>query len=84
MEFSRLASCLSLLEPGDLPDPGIEPRSPTLQGDSLPAEPQGEALNECIHKQLCIYVYKVDLFSLQTFVTSLPIGRSRFSGPLGP
>ena len=28
--------------PGDLPNPGIEPRSPTLQADSLPAEPQGE------------------------------------------
>ena len=27
--------------PGDLPNPGIEPRSPTLQVDSLPAEPQG-------------------------------------------
>ena len=24
---------------GDLPNPGIEPRSPTLQADSLPAEP---------------------------------------------
>jgi len=24
--------------PGDLPNPGIEPRSPTLQADSLPAE----------------------------------------------
>ena len=24
----------------DLPNPGIEPRSPTLQSDSLPAEPQ--------------------------------------------
>ena len=27
--------------PGDLPNPGIEPRSPALQADSLPAEPQG-------------------------------------------
>ena len=27
--------------PGDLPKPGIEPRSPTLRADSLPAEPQG-------------------------------------------
>ena len=27
------------LSPGDLPNPGIEPRSPTLQADSLPAEP---------------------------------------------
>ena len=28
--------------PGDLPNPGIEPRSPTLQADSLPAEPGGK------------------------------------------
>ena len=27
--------------PGDLPNPGIEPRSRTLQADSLPAEPPG-------------------------------------------
>ena len=25
--------------PGDLPNPGIKPRLPTLQADSLPAEP---------------------------------------------
>ena len=28
--------------PGDLPNPGIEPRSPALQADSLPAEPPGK------------------------------------------
>ena len=28
--------------PGDLPNPGIDPRSPTLQVDSLPAKPQGK------------------------------------------
>ena len=28
--------------PGDLPDPGIEPGSPTLQADSLPSEPPGK------------------------------------------
>ena len=27
--------------PGDLPDPGIEPRSPALWADSLPSEPPG-------------------------------------------
>ena len=27
---------------GDLPNPGIKPRSPTLQVDSLPAEPAGK------------------------------------------
>ena len=31
---------LSLLQ-GDLPNPGIEPRSPALQADSLPAELSG-------------------------------------------
>ena len=35
---------LSLLQ-GDLPNPGIEPRSPTLQVDSLPAESQGKPKN---------------------------------------
>ena len=28
--------------PGDLPDPGTEPRSPALQADSLPSEPPGK------------------------------------------
>ena len=27
---------------GDLPDPGIEPKSPALQVDSLPSEPPGK------------------------------------------
>ena len=29
--------------PGDLPNPGIEPRSPALQMDSLPSEPLGKS-----------------------------------------
>ena len=33
--------CHALL-PEDLPNPGIEPRSPTLQADSLPSEPPGK------------------------------------------
>ena len=33
--------CCSLLQ-GDLPNPGIEPRSPALLADSLPSEPPGE------------------------------------------
>ena len=31
--------------PGDLPNPGIEPRTPTLQVDSLPSEPPGKPQN---------------------------------------
>ena len=37
-------ACHALLQ-GDLPHPGIEPRSPALQADSLPAEPQGKTKN---------------------------------------
>ena len=44
MEFSRSEhwSGQPFPSPGDLPNPGIEPRSPALQADSLPAEPQGK------------------------------------------
>ena len=43
MEFSRQEywSGLPFPSPGDLPNPGIEPRSPTLQADALPSEPPG-------------------------------------------
>ena len=42
-------SCIMLVEiiyiafpsPGDLPNAGIKPTFPTMQADSLPAEPQG-------------------------------------------
>ena len=47
MEFSR-PECWSgqpVPSPGDVPNPGIEPKSPTLQADSLPAEPQGKPKN---------------------------------------
>ena len=34
--------------PGHLPDPEIKPRSPALQADSLPAEPQGKSKNTVV------------------------------------
>ena len=45
MGFSRQEywSGLTFPSPGDLPDPGIEPRSPALQADSLPCKPPGIA-----------------------------------------
>ena len=41
--FSRQEYCSGLPcpPPGDLPNPGMEPRSPVLQADSLPSEPPG-------------------------------------------
>ena len=31
------------MDPGDLPNPGIKPRCPALQANSLPAEPPGKS-----------------------------------------
>ena len=50
MRFSRQEywSGLPFSSPGDLPDPGVEPRSPALQADSFPTELQwvaGELIN---------------------------------------
>ena len=38
---ARILEWVPFPSPGDLPNPGIKPGSPTLQADSLPAEPQG-------------------------------------------
>ena len=47
MGFSRQEywSGLPCPLPGDLPNPGIKPRSPTLLADSLPSEPPGKPKN---------------------------------------
>ena len=67
MGFSRQEywSGLPFPSPGDLPDPGTEPRSPALEADALTSEPPGKpfktmlrhpltparmAINENIHK----------------------------------
>ena len=44
MGFSRQEYCseLPFPSPGDLPDPGIEPGSPTLEADALTSEPPGK------------------------------------------
>ena len=50
MGFSRQEcwSGLPFPSPGDLPNPGIEPRSPALQTDALPSEPPGK-LHTALH-----------------------------------
>ena len=52
MGFSMQEYCsgLPFPPPGDLLNPGIKPRSPTLQVDSLPTEPPGRPL--CLVKEL--------------------------------
>ena len=48
MEFSRQEYWrgLPFPSPGDVPDPGLEPGSPTLQADALPSEPPGSLESE--------------------------------------
>ena len=48
MGFSRQEYCsgLPFPSPGDLPDPGIKPRSPALAGGFIPAEPPRKSRRE--------------------------------------
>ena len=57
VEFSRQEywSGKTFPSPGDLPNPGIEPRSPALQVDSLPTEPQGKPENTGVGSLSMLY-----------------------------
>ena len=60
--------------PGDLPDPGIKPRSPALQVDFLPADPQGKPrMFPDQDLNLCLLHWQVD---------SLPLNHQRSPRPL--
>ena len=51
---ARILSGLPFPPPGDLPDPGIEPRSPALQADPLPPEPPGKLNLQSFPLNLCL------------------------------
>ena len=42
LSASSVHGILPFTSPGDLPNPGIKPRSPALQADALPSEPPGK------------------------------------------
>ena len=42
---ARILEWVAISFSGDLPDPGIEPGSPTLRADALQSEPPGKPLN---------------------------------------
>ena len=61
MGFSRQEywSGLPFPSPGELPDPGIKPRSPALQVDTLPFEPPGKPVS---YSQLRMIYFAEDIF----------------------
>ena len=48
IKTSKYWSGLPFPPPGNLPDPGIKPASPTSQANSLPTEPAGELYNTAL------------------------------------
>jgi len=49
--------------PGDLPNPGIEPKSPALQADSLPAEPPGKPIQRYQILKIILISFKKGMVS---------------------
>ena len=65
MEFSRQEywSRLPFPSPGDLPDPGIEPGSPSLQADSLLSEPPGKPINIILVVNFSLFYERMKIVS---------------------
>ena len=49
---ARILEWVAFPSPGDLPNPGTEPRSPALQADSLPSEPPGKPSTNKINQKI--------------------------------
>ena len=55
--------------PGDLPNPGIKPRSPAVQADSLPAEPPGKPSG--VTQNFILEVSRPELYHCSFTLTSI-------------
>ena len=78
MGFSRKEywSGLPFHSPGDLPNPGIEPRSPTLQADALLPEPPGKSKTKKCKKKMFVPFFSsraLDCLSIYLRIKSLSI-----------
>ena len=69
MGFSRQEywSGLPFPSPGDLPDPGIEPRSPALQADALSSEPPGKPIYSIAYLNISLLLKIVENSILNCF-----------------
>ena len=65
--LARILEWVAISFAGDLPNPGIEPKSPTLKADSLLSEPPGKSIFSTF-----ITFYYILLFKTQfNFFTTL-------------
>ena len=73
MGFSRQEywSALPFPSPGNLPDPGIEPRSPTLQADALTSQPPGK---QAAHRFVSVNRVSVSSIRKNFQINCLPLG----------
>ena len=80
MGFSRQEcwSGLPFPSPGGLPDPGIEPRSPTLQADALPSEPPGNTNQGSSNKKKSNYTtaFEASAQTIKDHICSHPISQN--------
>ena len=61
---ARILEWVAFPSPRGLPNPGIEPRSPTLQADSLLSEPQGKPIYIYQYMQFTILIILSELWEL--------------------
>jgi len=68
---ARILEWVAFPSPGNLPNPKIEPRSPTLQEDSLRSEPPGKSYiqysvinynGKNMKKDICVYICVTESF----------------------
>ena len=85
MEFSRQEywSGLPFPTPRDLPNPVIEPRSPTLQVDSLSSEPPGKGYVEITGQFLGNRIFKMMLNNTDFLCANTAVASTLVSLPLG-
>ena len=76
---ARILEWVAFPSPGDLPDPGIEPRSPALQADTYHLSYQG-SLREKVNKLHCWYIpfYTLSKFFLFSPFTKLVRNAQRY------
>ena len=86
VEFSRQEHWSGLPFPsaGDLPDPGIEPRSSALQADSLLSESPGKPIHTHTNTHTHTHIYTYIQTHIHTQIRLDQISRSVMSDSLRP